>query len=373
MSAEGTKHGADCLVRDAQRVSSLSATETFDGVDGGYLNSPGSLARSLARSHTHSLACHQGVISTLLPFHVYARPSQLDEDYRFATSLASASGESQQKAMRRVLAGRTEVFEAQTLRKADVVRKKLGRLQRRIEGLEGRGRGQEAGCCEFMLGVCDGSARDFAAREEKRRREEAARLEEAKRLKEAARARDELASKAANAANAGVMNAPNVPNVPNATTDGVIKPPTSIPLKQTASLKLKLSMKKEKPPVPPQQLRAGSGANFLTSPAGQSLSLASHNPQMSGDASRMSPGLTDGATLVDSRAMSAEITTGVKRDEYDDVVSKEVKKEVKKEDAGVGGAAGAAPAAAAAPVQAQPAKAPVSGKFKLMKMMNKKK
>ena len=317
------------------------------------------------------------MISTLLPFHVYARPSQLDEDYRFATSLASASGESQQKAMRRVLAGRTEVFEAQTLRKADVVRKKLGRLQRRIERLEGRGRGQEAGCCEFMLGVCDGSAREFAAREEKRRREEAARLEEAKRLKEeaeAARARDALAAKtanAANAANAGVMNAPNVPN---ATTDGVIKPSTSIPLKQTASLKLKLSMKKEKPPVPPQQLLAGSGANFLTSPAGQSLSLASHNPQMSGDASRMSPGLTDGATRVDSRAMSAEISTGIKRDEYDDVVSKEVKKE----DAGgvvvggVGGAAGAAPAAAA-PVQAQPAKAPVSGKFKLMKMMNKKK
>ena len=82
----------------------------------------------------------------------------------------------------------------------------------------------------------------------------------------------------------------------------------------------------------------------------------------------------DGATRVESRAMSAEISTGIKRDEYDDVVSKEVKKE----DAGgvvgggVGGAAGAAPAAAA-PVQAQPAKAPVSGKFKLMKMMNKKK
>ena len=62
MSAEGTKHGADCLVRDAQRVSSLSATETFDGVDGGYLNSPGSpgslsrsLARSLAHMHTRSL------------------------------------------------------------------------------------------------------------------------------------------------------------------------------------------------------------------------------------------------------------------------------------------------------------------------------
>ena len=48
---------------------------------------------------------------------------------------------------------------------------------------------------------------------------------------------------------------------------------------------------------------------------------------------------------------------------------------VMREDAGVGGAAAAAPAAAAAaaPVQAQPAKAPVSGKFKLMKMMNKKK
>ena len=55
MSAEGTKHGADCLVRDAQRVSSLSATETFDGVDGGYLNSAGSLALSLAHIHTRSL------------------------------------------------------------------------------------------------------------------------------------------------------------------------------------------------------------------------------------------------------------------------------------------------------------------------------
>jgi len=34
----------------------------------------------------------------------------------------------------------------------------------------------------------------------------------------------------------------------------------------------------------------------------------------------------DGATRVESRAMSAEISTGIKRDEYDDVVSKEKKK-----------------------------------------------
>jgi len=57
MSAdEGSKHGGDCLVRDAQRVSSLSATETFDGVDGGYLNSAGSLALSLSRSLTLALS-----------------------------------------------------------------------------------------------------------------------------------------------------------------------------------------------------------------------------------------------------------------------------------------------------------------------------
>ena len=370
--------GSDCLVRDAQRVVTLSATEKFDGVD--------------------------GVINTLLPFHIYSRQSQLDNDYAFAmnlvatetasapsTSAAPPAPSTKETAMRRMLASRTDVFEAHTLRKANVVRKRLRQLQQRIDRLERKNDIEVY--CELMLHVCDASSREFAVkeaneREEKRKREE--KLAEETRLKaeREARLREERArwqaEEAANAAKEAALVAttaatanPATANPAPANTDA--SKLSSVPLKPSGSLKLKLSMKKDATaPLSAQQLRAGSGANFMTSPAGQT-SLTSHNPQMSGDASRMSPGLTDGATLLpDSRAMSVEIDTEAKRDEDDDVVSKQ-------RDVGTAVAPSVVapsvvapsvvPAAAASvqqPVAVVP-KAPVSGKFKLMKLMNKKK
>jgi hypothetical protein len=367
--SQNLERGSDCLIRDAQRIVTLSATEKFDGED--------------------------GVIDALLPFHIYGRQSQLDNDYSFAMNLSASESStprvpgSQQRALRRVMASRTEVFEAQMLRKAGIVRKKLGRLRRRIDGLEKRN--NQAAYCELMLHVSDASSREFAARQKKEReekRKQQEKIAEEERLKaereerlRAERERwraEEAAAKAAAAA--GVpQNLPHKLHQPQHVAvavpggpAGVAVPIVQEKMKTTGSLKLKLSMKKDAPGAAPQSLRAGSGANFLTSPAGQaSLSLASHNPQMSGDASRMSPGVTDGATLVDSRAMSLEIETGSKRDEYDDVVSSgQVAKDVPP--------IASAPAVATRPAaQAPPAgpasKPQISGKFKLMKLMKKKK
>ena len=354
------ERGSDCLIRDAQRIVTLSATERFDGED--------------------------GAISMLLPFHIYGRRSQLDNDYSFALNVSASEASapsapgSQQRALRRIMSSRTDVFEAQMLRKAGVVRKKLGHLRRRIDGLEKRN--NDAVHCELILHVSDASSREFAARqaherEEKRKRQEKMAEEERLKAEREERLRVERerwqaeeaaeAAKAAKAANAEkAAGAAGVPPLHQ-----VSVPVAQEKIKTTGSLKLKLSMKKDLPGAGPQSLRAGSGANFLTSPAGQtSLSLASHNPQMSGDASRMSPGVTDGATLVDSRAMSLEIETGSKREEYDDVVSSgQVAKEVPTTTAAPVVAQAAQPAPEALPAS----KPQVSGKFKLMKLMKKKK
>ena len=370
------ERGSDCLIRDAQRIVTLSATEKFDGED--------------------------GVIDTLLPFHIYGRQTQLDNDYSFAMNLLASEGSAprmpgaQQRAMRRIMATRTDVFEAQLVRKAGAVRKKLGNLQRRIEGLEKRN--NHAAYCELVLHASDASSRAFAARQAKEREEQRqheARIAEEERLKaereerlrlERERWQAEETAAAMRAAVSGVPQQPH-PSYPShipqpvgaAAPGGPAGGSASVvqeKMKTSGSLKLKLSMKKDVMGTAPQSLRAGSGANFLTSPAGQtSLSLASHNPQMSGDASRMSPGLTDGATLMDSRAMSLEIETGPNRDEFDDVVSSG---QVAMDRDGPPMAAAAVPTSQAqathVAAQAAPASKPqVSGKFKLMKLMKKKK
>lgn len=145
----------DCLIRDSQKIAGLQHTEKFTrGLD--------------------------SVIQTLLPFHVMYRKSLLDEDYDYAKGLGNGKGTGDgTSGFRRMLGCRNDVWEACMLKKASRVRRRLAKLARRVEYLEGLELSRASDICELVLHVGDASVQEYQL-ERKKDEEAKKRLEEEK-------------------------------------------------------------------------------------------------------------------------------------------------------------------------------------------------
>lgn len=142
----------DCLIRDSQKIAGLNHTEKF----------------------THGV---ESVVETLLPFHVFHRKTVLDQDYEYlSVQKGSGSREDTRSGHRRMLGCRNEIWEAQMLKKATRVRRRLGKLARRVKDLEGLAHGKASGICELVLHISDASVGEYAV--QRRREEEAKRKAE---------------------------------------------------------------------------------------------------------------------------------------------------------------------------------------------------
>ena len=173
----------DCLIRDSQKIAGLQHTEKF----------------------THGV---ESVVETLLPFHIMHRKSVLDEDYDYAKGLGGREDSRDEKSgFRRMLGCRNDVWEAHMLKRASRVRRRLGKLARRVKELEGLELERASDVCELVLHVGDASVGEYALQrikdaemkkrveEEKERRQAERRALEEHMAKEAARRQQQQAAR----------------------------------------------------------------------------------------------------------------------------------------------------------------------------------
>ena len=267
--------GNECLVRDCHIIGNLSHKERFE-------NGMGS------------------VIETLLPFHAFSRSCLLDEDYRYGMALIAEEGQkqsntqeaapapitTQQKALRRMLGARNDVWEAHMAKKATRLRRRFAKMIKRIKELESKmhieGK-NDTGLCELVFHASDCSTAKYALAE-KQKEVAAAEAEAAAaaKAKEEALRRQQLEQMKEREAAAAAIPLPELQQN----------------LRPSGSIKLKLVSSSAKLP------QHNTPSSIPLQP--QTSADVSTRPAMSDDI--MTEAMTDAAgNVTDSRAFSAEI------------------------------------------------------------------
>jgi len=270
--------GNECLVRDCHTIGNLSHKERFE-------NGMGS------------------VIETLLPFHAFSRSCLLDEDYRYGMALIAEEAQkqsnthdgtpvaitAQQKALRRLLGARNDVWEAHMAKKATRLRRRFAKMIKRIKELENKmyteGK-SDTGLCELVFHASDCSTAKYALAEKQKEIAAAeAEAAAAAKAKEEALRRQQIEQMREREAAAAAAAA-----VPQPEPHQSLRPSGSIKLKLVSS-SAKLPQYNTPSAIP---LQPQTSADVSTRPA------------MSDDI--MTEAMTDAAgNVTDSRAFSAEI------------------------------------------------------------------